>query len=74
MNQEYDLRKELAASVQKALIRHKVNPEQMGETMRFLGLVLGGMIAKIYPPDEHDIAVNSFVKEIKKGIEKGLPE
>ena len=73
-NEEYELRKGLAKAVQKALISHNVNPEKIGDTMTFLGLVLGGMIGEIFPPERQKNAVDTVVDGIKTGIEKGLPK
>lgn len=41
-----------AQSVQHALQRHKVNPENLGETANFLCHVLGGMIEVIFPKQD----------------------
>jgi len=72
--QNYQLEKELAKSVQKALLAHQVDGAKIQETMRFLGVVLGGMIGSLYPQDEQDARVDEILENIRQGIEKGLPE
>jgi hypothetical protein len=42
--------------------------------MRFLGMVLGGMIGSLYEQSDHDAQVTETLESIKKGIEEGLPE
>ncbi|MDA3835400.1 MAG: hypothetical protein PF495_18645 [Spirochaetales bacterium] len=72
--QNYQIEKELAKSVQKTLLAHQVDGEKIQDTMRFLGVVLGGMIGSLYGQSDHDTRVTETLESIKKGIEKGLPE
>ncbi len=71
---EDQLKKDIALSVQKALIAHQFDSEKIHETMQFLGLVLGGLIGSIYDEDQHDAEVLKVVNYIKTGISKGLPK
>lgn len=72
--QNYQIKKDLAKSVQKSLLAHQVDEEKIQETMRFLGVVLGGMIGSMYPQNEQDARVTETLENIRQGIEKGLPE
>ena len=72
--QNYQIEKNLAISIQKALLAHQVDPEKIQETMTFLGVVLGGMIGSLYPESEHDEKVAETLESIKEGLQKGLPE
>ncbi len=73
-NQDYQIEKELAKSVQKSLLAHQVDEEKIQETMQFLGVVLGGMIGSLYPQNEQDDRVAETLKNIRQGIERGLPD
>jgi len=72
--QSYQIKKELAKSVQKALLAHQVDADKIQDTMRFLGVVLGGMIGSMFAHREQDERVSETLENIKKGIEKGLPD
>jgi hypothetical protein len=72
--QNYEIKKDLAKSVQKSLLAHQVDEEKIQETMRFLGVVLGGMIGSLYPQSEQDARVEETLENIRQGIEKGLPD
>lgn len=72
--QNYQIEKELAKSVQKSLLAHQVDADKIQETMHFLGVVLGGMIGSLYPQEEQDARVAECLKNIKQGIDAGLPE
>ncbi|MBE0583977.1 MAG: hypothetical protein IH612_09450 [Desulfofustis sp.] len=72
--QKYQIEKELAKSVQKSLLAHQIDAEKIQETMRFLGVVLGGMIGSLYHQNEQDERVAETLENIRQGIEKGLPD
>lgn len=72
--QNYQIKKELAKSVQKSLLAHQVDGEKIQATMNFLGVVLGGMIGSLYSQYEQDERVAETLVNIRKGIEKGLPD
>ncbi|PLX88947.1 MAG: hypothetical protein C0619_11905 [Desulfuromonas sp.] len=73
-NQNYQIEKELAKSVQKSLLAHQVDEQKIQETMHFLGVVLGGMIGSLYPQSEQDARVAETLENIRQGVEKGLPD
>ncbi|MEA3544580.1 MAG: hypothetical protein U9R69_05090 [Thermodesulfobacteriota bacterium] len=68
------IKKDLAKTVQKTLIAHQFNPDKIQETMKFLGIVLGGMIGSLYDSNEHDDKVAESLENIKEGIAKGSPD
>ena len=70
---ENQLKKDIAISVQKALIAHQFDNDKIDETIKFLGLVLGGMIGSIYNEDEQESEVTKIMVHIREGINKGLP-
>ena len=72
--QTYKIEKELAKSIQKSLLAHQVDAEKIQDTMQFMGVVLGGMIGALYPKSEQDKQVAETLKNIRQGIEKGLPD
>lgn len=65
-----EIKKDLAKSVQKALIAHQFEPDKIQEIMEFLGLVLGGMIGSIYQEDEHEREVARVTEHIKMALNK----
>jgi hypothetical protein len=71
---EMAMRKGLAMSVQKALRKHRVDPDNLGETASFLANILGGMIGVIFPQNRHEKEVQSLKGDIEYGIEMGVPE
>jgi hypothetical protein len=72
--QNYEIKKNLAKSVQKSLLAHQVEPEEIQQTMHFLGVVLGGMIGSLYAENEQEQKVAETIESIRKGIQEGLPE
>jgi hypothetical protein len=70
---EDQVRKRLASSVQKALHKHKVSAEDLGETARFLAQVLGAMIS-IFPVADRPSAIGDLRSDIEYGIANGVPE
>lgn len=72
--QEAMMRRKLTERVQRALRRHEVTPETLGETASFLAGVLGGMIGTVFPPEQHGEQIEALRKDIEYGIEHGVPE
>lgn len=68
------VREKVARSVQHALRRHEVSPENLGETANFLCHLLGGMIEVIFPKQDWEKIIQGLREEIDYGIEMGIPE
>ena len=71
---EFEIKKQVAISVQRALEKHHGNPENIGETVYFLANIIGGMIGAIFPVNQHDKVIESLKEHIEYGIENGIPE
>ena len=70
---EHEVRKRLAQDVQRALHKHKVFAEELGDTASFLAQVLGAMIS-IFPVADRAAAIDDLRPGIERGIVMGVPE
>jgi hypothetical protein len=76
MNTQEDIltRQRIAQSVQMALKKHRVNPEDIGKTIDFLANVLGGIIGPLFPSKQIEDKIGFIKEQIVNGIEMGIPE
>ncbi|TAM44314.1 MAG: hypothetical protein EPN53_16690 [Acidobacteria bacterium] len=70
---EHEVRKRLAREVEKALHKHTVSAEDLGDTASFLAQTLGAMIS-IFPVSDQAAAIDDLRPDIEHGIAMGVPE
>jgi hypothetical protein len=73
-NDEILTRQKVAESVQVALANHKVNPEQIGQTIDFLSQIIGGIIGTLFPSEKNENYFKQVMEDIEIGVEHGIPE
>ena len=69
-NLNYQIGRELAKSVQKYLLAHQVDEQNIQEKMRFLGVVLGDMIHSCLRRTSRDFGLLGSWKISARGLKK----
>ena len=72
--QEILINQKVAEQVRSALLNHRIDATQIGETVNFLARIIGGIHSAVLPLKSISEVLEIIKEEVEYGMEMGIPE